>query len=1440
MAYSVYSLTNRLNYLQDQVNGIIASSDTLQEVIDNGDALQESAPLANQVITYDGTNVVWSDLPAPADQTLQDVINEGDLLEGVAPALDQVIKYNGTNVVWSDLPAPADQSLQDVINVSDVLNGSAPTGSQFIGYNGSTPIWTDLPFITLDEVVNESPDLNGLAPAVNQVIQYDGEFVVWSDLPPATPSLQEVITVNDDLQSTAPTLDQVIKYDGTNVVWSDLPPPATPTLASVLSAGNTASGTSASISLTNLPKQTIISPTSVFLNDTTIVQQATLNTQKLRLLTSGLTNDITSDKMSFTKLATSSINEYGTDGVALSGLFGDETRSGGLNLNTGVTINNETGKLSGTLNEVFLSLDGNTTNTVSGNKSTLNASELTLVNKATPSTTSSLSTGGLTVGITGSVLTASSSGLSSTNILNLNSTSQIDTNCSIRVLATPPSSAGRAILSNNQLSMQNVSSALQNTISSTSSSITNGIKTISMTVDGISSTGTMSLGTATVNLTTGSTGITQIYPSNTTALATTQYVSSAISAIPTPTLQSVTNQGNTITNGTKTLTLNVNGLDSTGEIVIGNDSSTTRLNGTTTAIKLKSTNYDTTDPATFVKLGDSLTTGSLDLGKNITTGIINLGSQMTTGNLNIMSNAQTTGSITMLNNAGTGKLFVYGGGIEANLIRALELKATNINPSSSTSDLKIGGGITDREIVMGENMITGGAIYIGSADSTINLVSNDCNAITQTTGNNTTRVATCAFVNSSIAVIPVPSLEAVITKNDDLQGATPTTNQFIKYNGTHVIWSDLPAQTTPSLQAVINVSDVLNSAEPTTNQVIQYNGSAVAWSDLPAPATPSLSAVLLAGNGAGTSNLNMNSQNITAVNNITVSTINNVAYPPILADGSVTAPKLANESVTNSKIAPASVTNSKLDKASIQLSGFGDPIIDVSMGNKRITNLANPALAQDGATKAYVDAITFTIPDGSITTAKLADFNVTTAKLADFNVISAKLADGSVATAKLADASVTTAKLADFNVTTAKLADGSVTSVKIVSANVTDSKLDKANIPLSGFGAPLSNISFNNKKITNLANPTDAQDGATKAYVDTITIPDGSITTAKLANGSVTTLKLADLNVTTAKLADLNVTTAKLADNSVTTAKIADANVTNNKLNKIAIPLSGFGNPTATVSFGNQRLNELANPIANQDAATKAYVDSVIPSTANFATLSGVNTFVNESPQLFTNGGVSLNHLVASGLTTTQNIFTTKTGGIVNFSAGTVTNNMNGTYNIGSATTTTTINGSASVGSGSGTLTLNRPFTPAYTTFPTSLQIGYTEVLPELESGNIVLFGGQRTWRWFVVPQGTYIVSGSILPTVDLNFFKLSFCALKVTPTGEGYDINGVAAENKAFSDAGATFFAAGLLSGNRMSISTTLQVPSGWTSIAFVTNCFATGTPTSTIKTAITLTRVA
>jgi hypothetical protein len=74
--------------------------------------------------------------------------------------------------------------------------------------------------------------------------------------------------------------------------------------------------------------------------------------------------------------------------------------------------------------------------------------------------------------------------------------------------------------------------------------------------------------------------------------------------------------------------------------------------------------------------------------------------------------------------------------------------------------------------------------------------------------------------------------------------------------------------------------------------------------------------------------------------------------------------------------------------------------------------------------------------------------------------------------------------IADGTIVVGDLADDAVETIKIKDLNVTNAKLDKPNIPLSGFGAAAADVALGGKKLTGVADPDQAQDAATKAYVD--------------------------------------------------------------------------------------------------------------------------------------------------------------------------------------------------------------------------------------------------------------------------------------------------------------------------------------------------------------------
>jgi len=133
------------------------------------------------------------------------------------------------------------------------------------------------------------------------------------------------------------------------------------------------------------------------------------------------------------------------------------------------------------------------------------------------------------------------------------------------------------------------------------------------------------------------------------------------------------------------------------------------------------------------------------------------------------------------------------------------------------------------------------------------------------------------------------------------------------------------------------------------------------------------------------------------------------------------------------------------------------------------------------------------------------------------------------------------------------------------------------------------NNGANNLQIKNLAEPTDAEDAATKNYVDNATsanttLTDGSIFVGNASNVATGVTLSGDVTISNTGL-------ASISDNAVSTSNITDANVTDTKLDKANIPLSGFGAATADVDLGTKNIKNLADPIDNQDAVTKQYVD---------------------------------------------------------------------------------------------------------------------------------------------------------------------------------------------------------------------------------------------------------
>lgn len=124
------------------------------------------------------------------------------------------------------------------------------------------------------------------------------------------------------------------------------------------------------------------------------------------------------------------------------------------------------------------------------------------------------------------------------------------------------------------------------------------------------------------------------------------------------------------------------------------------------------------------------------------------------------------------------------------------------------------------------------------------------------------------------------------------------------------------------------------------------------------------------------------------------------------------------------------------------------------------------------------------IPDGSITTAKLADNAVTSAKIKPFAVGTSQLAVGAVSGDIIQKNTIVASKLADGCVGAAAIADGAVTGDKIANAAVTVDKI--------------ADDSVNSDKIV------DGAINVNKIAANSVgngQILDGAVTSAKLAPG---------------------------------------------------------------------------------------------------------------------------------------------------------------------------------------------------------------------------------------------------------------------------------------------------------------------------------------------------
>jgi hypothetical protein len=326
-------------------------------------------------------------------------------------------------------------------------------------------------------------------------------------------------------------------------------------------------------------------------------------------------------------------------------------------------------------------------------------------------------------------------------------------------------------------------------------------------------------------------------------------------------------------------------------------------------------------------------------------------------------------------------------------------------------------------------------------------------------------------------------------------------------------------------------------------------------------------------------------------------------------------------------------------KSATPFSDFGAATADIFMGGKTLKNLHEPTNPQDAATMNYVDSKTLTLTDKYVFVGDATNMPVgvtkTTIPFSDWGAANANVSMGGTNLTDLANPRLTVAGLQDA--ATRKYVDDKVGSVTtgttpptspVVGAtyyNTTDKTMyvydgtswipvdnklpngqlyvgdatnkavatSKSAISLSGFGDAQANVSMgtgsNNYKIINVADPTGDQDAATKKYVDgkVGSIITGTTPPTNPAVGATY------YNTTDKTFYVYDGTSWIPVDNKLANGQLYVGDATNKAVStaKNAIPLSGFAAAAADVALGGFKLTGVSDPAADQDAATKKYVD---------------------------------------------------------------------------------------------------------------------------------------------------------------------------------------------------------------------------------------------------------
>ena len=451
--------------------------------------------------------------------------------------------------------------------------------------------------------------------------------------------------------------------------------------------------------------------------------------------------------------------------------------------------------------------------------------------------------------------------------------------------------------------------------------------------------------------------------------------------------------------------------------------------------------------------------------------------------------------------------------------------------TAATGALGVTGNIAVSGTVDGVDIAARDTLF-GGLTSSSGVLTDGVSATTQTSSDNTTKVATTAYVTTAVnnlingAPAALDTLnELAAAMNDDAAFSTTVTNNLatklalaggqmtgnITFSGSQTVdGRDLSVDGA-------KLDDGIMLADGDKGDITVSNSGATFTIDNDAVTTAKIaddavtSAKILA-------------------NNVTTSEIADDAVTSAkIADGTIIAGNLANEAVQTLKIADNSVTSSKIADGTIlnidinASAAIAGTKISPDFGSQNIVTTGTAATGALGVTgniavSGTVDGVDIATRDtlfGGLTASSgvLTDGVTATSQSATDNTT--KVATTAFTQSAISNATITGSQISTNAISTTKIADDAVTSAKIADDAITTAKL--------------------------------AADAVTASELSNNIVDDN-----KLTANAVITSKIADDAVTAAKIADDAVGADQLASNSVVSASIVDGAIVNADINASA------------------------------------------------------------------------------------------------------------------------------------------------------------------------------------------------------------------------------------------------------------------------------------------------